>query len=507
MARRLRDPRLLAVFALGAVLRLSQLGHESLWTDELITLEFVTRWSGLELLVNLPTAQPHLPVYYLVLDAWVAVAGTSALALRLPSAVFGIAALPAMYLVVARTVDHEAGIVAALLLAVSRFHVRFSQEVRMYSLLVFLALLSVYLLLRVRETPTRRNLAGFAAVTVLLAYTHVFAVFVVAAEGLYVAYRLLTAEEAALRPWALAFTPVALSLVPFVAAAVLLMGGADFSLSYVPPPTVERALKMVSAYAGYGFGTTWLVHLVVIPAFLGTAVLGLLRYRLVGFDPKAPVASLRDGLDLRVRAATADTSVLLGALFVVPFGLPIVLSYAVTPIFWPRYTIAASLGLFALVARGVRHVDLPLARYGMAGLLVLAMVPSLGIYYTGDQKEQWREVGATIDERAAAGDLVLVADQITERGARHYVDRDDVRIEGVVVEDSGTGKGPTGNATIRAYQRDADGVWLVFSHASEAERDRVRDIVADGRERTFHRQYEGVEVYRYEAADESGGSA
>jgi uncharacterized membrane protein len=493
-----RDPRVVAVVALAAIVRFAQLGHESLWTDELITLDFVTRWSGLDLLVSLPQAQPHLPVYYLVLDAWIAVAGTSETALRFPSAIFGIAAVVAIYAVGTRLLDSEVGLLAALLLAVSPFHVRFSQEVRMYSLLVLLTLVSVYFFLGIRDEPSRRHVTGFALSTAVLIYTHVFAVFVVAAEGIYVAYRLYTGRSDRLRSWAVAFAPVGLAALPMVAAILYkLASSGGVSYSYVPLPNLWRVVTMISTYVGYGSGTRLIVHAVVIPLFVSVALIGLFRYRLDGFAASAPLQSLRNGVDLNVRPADADESVLLGAWFVVPFGLPIVLSYLVTPVFWPRYTIVASLGLFVLIARGLSHVNYGHLRYAMAGLLIISMVPSLGIYYTGDQKEQWREVGATIDEQAESGDLVLVADQITERGVRHYTDRKSLRIKGIVVEDSGTGYAAASNETIREMQRSEGRIWLVLSHASESERSRIRTIVADGREQTFHRQYEGVEVYGY----------
>jgi hypothetical protein len=70
-------PRLLGVFAVGALRRPFQFDDESRWTDEVVTLDSVTPWSGRERLVNRPQAQPHLPRYYLAADAWVAVAGPS----------------------------------------------------------------------------------------------------------------------------------------------------------------------------------------------------------------------------------------------------------------------------------------------------------------------------------------------------------------------------------------------------------------------------------------------
>ncbi len=78
--------------------------------------------------------------------------------------------------------DPRTGVLAATLLAVSPYHITYSQEGRAYSLLIFLTLWSCSLLAQlVRQvTPGRR--IGFVLVTAALLYTHLYAVFVALAQ-------------------------------------------------------------------------------------------------------------------------------------------------------------------------------------------------------------------------------------------------------------------------------------------------------------------------------------
>ncbi|MGZ4847178.1 MAG: glycosyltransferase family 39 protein [Halobacteriota archaeon] len=58
----------------------------------------------------------------------------------------GVLAIPMIYAVGRQLFNEETGLVAAFILALSSFNIYYSQEVRMYSLIVLLALTSVYFL-------------------------------------------------------------------------------------------------------------------------------------------------------------------------------------------------------------------------------------------------------------------------------------------------------------------------------------------------------------------------
>lgn len=162
------------------------LGKESLWLDEVMSVEMATgSWEAMRAwFVMLP--EQH-PLYYVLVRPWLAVFGTSDVALRSFSLLLGVAAVGAMYLLGRRAMGQAEGLVGAALLAVSPFWIYYSQEGRMYTLLVLLAIVSSILWLdrerRVAEGG-RPSRIPYWVVSVLGMYTHVFFAFVVMGHAL-----------------------------------------------------------------------------------------------------------------------------------------------------------------------------------------------------------------------------------------------------------------------------------------------------------------------------------
>lgn len=76
-----------SLFLLALGLRLWGIGSESIWTDEMATLHRA-RMDLLGLLENTST-HGQLPLYFVLLNLWIKVAGTDEVALRIPSAIIG----------------------------------------------------------------------------------------------------------------------------------------------------------------------------------------------------------------------------------------------------------------------------------------------------------------------------------------------------------------------------------------------------------------------------------
>ena len=176
-----RDPglvrHLVAATLVGAVLRLWALGHQSLWIDEVLT--WYTVGTGEPLGVASVLENIHGPLYGLLLHLWVGVAGDGEWAMRLPSALFGIATIPALAWAGARWLGREAAVPAAWLAAGSPFLVWYSQEARNYSLLILCACLATGALLALRERASVASLArvlGISAAGLLSNFTYVLLV-------------------------------------------------------------------------------------------------------------------------------------------------------------------------------------------------------------------------------------------------------------------------------------------------------------------------------------------
>jgi uncharacterized membrane protein len=158
------------------------LGVQSYWSDEAVTVNLIRRSLG-QMLSAIPTSERTPPLYYLVAWPWSRVFGTSEVALRSLSAVFGTLVVMLTYLIARQIAGQRAGLIAASLAAVSPILVWYSQEARAYELLVFLCAASVWVWMRAMERPSTGWIVGWGVVACLAIVTHYFASFVVVFEA------------------------------------------------------------------------------------------------------------------------------------------------------------------------------------------------------------------------------------------------------------------------------------------------------------------------------------
>ena len=178
---------LVGLILLGVGLRLYQLGQESLWFDEAWTALFAPqRGAALrDILWNQP-----FPFYYLLMSGWTALAGWSEIALRLFSALAGIASIPLLYRLAAALFGQREAKLAALFLAISPLHVWYSQEARMYALAASLALAANLAFLQAMRTGRRSWWAAYVLLSACGLHTFYYNALFLVAQGLTLLYRL-----------------------------------------------------------------------------------------------------------------------------------------------------------------------------------------------------------------------------------------------------------------------------------------------------------------------------
>jgi hypothetical protein len=169
----------------GAWLRLSTLDRRSITHPEMYVpgiclpagiSEPAERLSIASVLTGTFSSDTHPPGYYLAMFPWTRLAGTSLRAIRIPSALLGIASIPLLYLLGVLIGRPGAGAVAATLMAFSGYHVFWSQVARMFALGCFLGLSATVLLLCIVRGARPRAFLTAVYVAVVLAglSTHVF---------------------------------------------------------------------------------------------------------------------------------------------------------------------------------------------------------------------------------------------------------------------------------------------------------------------------------------------
>ena len=178
-----RDLLVLAALLAGAAyLRFHLLAHKSFWFDEGFSVG-IARLDWSNFLHLLWVREANMGLYYVLLKLWL-VFGMSEFYVRTLSVVFGLAAIPVVYALGARLFGSRAGLIAAGLLSINAFHVRYSQEARGYTLLVFLSALCSLLWVRCIEHPTQRNWRLYTLASVLIVYSHFYGILVVVAHWL-----------------------------------------------------------------------------------------------------------------------------------------------------------------------------------------------------------------------------------------------------------------------------------------------------------------------------------
>ncbi len=148
-----------------------------LWLDEALTVNIARL--PLHEIPSYLRRDGAPPLYYYLLHFWMAAFGTSDLAVRSLSGVFGVITLPLMWLAGKRLGGTKLAWIALLLLASSPFAVRYDTEARMYSLVALLTVLGFLALDRSLRSPHPGNLVAVAAVSGLLLYTHYWSLYLV----------------------------------------------------------------------------------------------------------------------------------------------------------------------------------------------------------------------------------------------------------------------------------------------------------------------------------------
>lgn len=307
---------------------LYNLRQDSLWNDEAWTA-WAVRSLYIHDTLERVRGDVHPPLYFLVLSGLGRLTGDSVLALRWPSALFGLIGLAATYAIGKRLFDPRTGLMALVILATHSFFVYYAREARMYSLLLALGALATLLYWRWRTRPSlwRSVVYGLSLAAVL--YTH-YAGALIAVT--HIAHLVLISFHRGGRHAKWYWLPL-----PYVWAVILFAPWLPtFAQQLSANPNGPLAIPVAtdwSAVAALALILTsghWL--LVAAPFVLGTAIPNM------GRNAKAIV-------------------LLVLWLLITPVML-LLLNAWFTPVYQVRYTIAMLPAGALLVAYGLRHMGL-----------------------------------------------------------------------------------------------------------------------------------------------------
>ena len=361
---------LVLTLGVALALRLYLIDLQSLWNDEGTSVALAAR--DLAAITRGAANDIHPPLYYYLLHYWIALLGSSELAVRSLSALLGTAVVGLTFALGRHRSQHGGAVhtpdwvalTATLIAALSPFQIYYSQETRMYILSTLLGAVSMLLFLRLLaawreqsithdapESPVRSSeaaLVAYALVTALLLYTHYFAVTLLLAENLaFVLWlwkqRGFNRDSAvrAARRWAIGQVLIAGSYVPWLFVA------RERLQSW---PAISEPLRL----------TQWLPDLLRVFG-LGLSAGSLPSLTWVGFAVLLLLGILALCLAPRERTAPNGSSATLCAATLLYLMLPIAFTYALSlrrPMYDPKFLLLVTPAFHLLVAQGVMYLGL-----------------------------------------------------------------------------------------------------------------------------------------------------
>lgn len=229
-----------AVIVLVALwLRLDLALTRPLWLDEIFT-GAVSQGSLHDILHIWLSADVHPPLHYVLTHGWVALAGQSDFALRVPSLLASSATILLGARAMARRYGHDAGWIAAITLAVPAGAIYYASEARSYALQMLLALALMLAHRALRTQWHLRRWVLLVLLTVLLCLTHYFGflfalcIWVILLSDAWMARRL--------RQWGLAALVSAAMLAPWLAWHLPYMLSKTGGNFWIPPLGFAQSL-------------------------------------------------------------------------------------------------------------------------------------------------------------------------------------------------------------------------------------------------------------------------
>jgi mannosyltransferase len=371
---------ILLLMLLALVLRLPHLAGKSLWLDEISSLTFAEmRWAAFWSLIK--GHEGNMIAYYLLLRAWIHLGDNRGVA-KLLSISFGVLTIPAIYALGKELYGRRVGLICACLITVSACHVRASQWIRSYSLMLLMLVIAGLFLTRSLRRPSFGNLSLYVLCAAFAVYNHLYAVLALEAQLLSLA--VIPARQIPWKRLVAAVFALGLLLAPAGAYVVFRNTG---QLDWVPAPKPWELVHWGVFLAGAG--STGVAY-VLLAIGVGLAGLSCLQ--------------LRQTWAVRGRGIEAWHIAFSFIWLVVPVGFAFLFSYH-KPIFFFRYLIICLPAFLLVIAHGIARWRASRVRTAILTVgLCLSLISVVLAYKT---EEDWDGSMRYLFSRVRNGDTVF----------------------------------------------------------------------------------------------------
>ena len=406
-------PAAFVVIALGFMLRLYTLDSESLWYDELLQLDIAQ--GPLTALGSLLPKHAAVPLDYIILHFWILL-GRSEAWVRLPAVVLGTLTLPLAFQLGRSWLDDHTALLFMTLLALSPFHVRYSQETRPYALLVFGVMLAGYAFWRLRQSGRWRDLALLQLGVLIFSLAHFFAIVIFIPWLVFAIIETVTARQKRRPLWTGLGSLFVTGLGALLIILALGWGRTLWNVTWwgfgQALIETERFSLEASEKPNFGSGPQ------MSEKFFKTSIVG----PLAGGNSDTALWVINGlvllGLAYLLIQHRDKLSLLLVLWLILPVAVLLAFLVQRGAFFEPRYIIFVLPAYLMLLAVGILALPRwltcakpkavsPGAFLLLSGFVLVTYITSLTSLYAKQEKEDWRVVGQLLAQNARPDDAVV----------------------------------------------------------------------------------------------------
>jgi 4-amino-4-deoxy-L-arabinose transferase-like glycosyltransferase len=405
----------IAIGAIALACNLFELGKQSMWFDEILSVERA-RQSFPVLWQIIFATQPNMALYYIFLHFWLSL--TSLLGLnpteivvRFPSAVFAALSSMVIFLLGRRFLGFIAGLVAAALYLFNNLQLVYAQETRSYALQLFLICVAWYALFAALTKPShqKRWWLCYALVTVLAIYSHLFSLLILLAQVAAFAVLLLlpgewyTRTRQQLRVFIAVLAGIFVLILPLLYASRY---GSKTGWLPIPHP-----MDIYLLFLTINANSRIYLYLLLAFCLLGLFV-AIISYPTWGKRLLSKIQLIDDMGDKRLARFQQWLPVVLALLcwLIIPIVLSYFISQGSTRLFSSRYLVTIVPPFMLLVGLGLAVIRWRVIQIVLVLGLLLLTIHYLPLPYQRTQAEDWNITSSWLEHHYQANDGLVCYD-------------------------------------------------------------------------------------------------
>ena len=297
------------------------------------------------------------------------------------SLLFGELLILYVYLFCKKFLSLRTAVIASVLISISAFLIRYSQETRSYSLLAFLTAASMYYFLLTVTGYKKKYSILHILTSTLLIYTHVYGFFIITAQIVFLLIYFKKTDKAVL---SIAVKNIVLVFVLFLPWAWVLLNQISTVSNgfWIARPGWSDLADTLKTFNGPVKNDLSLYLSIIIFVIIGLTALYYAGRKKITFKS--------------IYEEKKYILLILWLLF--PVLIPYIISVVRTPIFYPKYCISAYLALIILFSHSLSKIDIQLLRYPVLLVFIFLFSKNI-IYMNNDITEEWRDATSYIADK------------------------------------------------------------------------------------------------------------